>query len=252
MQVSKFSLRNGFRPYLLSFRGICREAAQTQLAKVLRQSNDMAPTARKEKQYCSGDQRRGAEGGSQIQSLNRGEEQRSRGREARSRGDEQREGVREQRRRAGRERQGRGGLTFGLAGADWPAAGGSGRREQTPAGRKAPSGEGRARRGGAAAGNCDCEAGTREAARSCDCEELRLRVVPVRPFAPSPSNLSRARPPFPAPDANRARASAGKKPNRRRSPLQRRLRLLGAAEAPPRRRLPPPRLPPRLGVRLPP
>jgi len=141
MQVSKFSLRNGFRPYLLSFRGICREAAQTQLAKVLRQSNDMAPTARKEKQYCSGDQRRGAEGGSQIQSLNRGEEQRSRGREARSRGDEQREGGREQRRRAGRERQGRGGLTFGLAGADWPAAGGSGRREQTPAGRKAPSGE---------------------------------------------------------------------------------------------------------------
>jgi len=64
------------------------------------------------------DQRRGAEGGSQIQSLNRGEEQRSRGREARSRGEEQREGGREQRRRAGRERQGRGGLTFGLAGAD--------------------------------------------------------------------------------------------------------------------------------------
>ena len=34
------------------------------------------------------DQRRGVDGGSQIQSLNRGEEQKSRGREARSRGRE--------------------------------------------------------------------------------------------------------------------------------------------------------------------
>ena len=136
----------------------------------------MAPTARKEKQYCSGDQRRGAEGGSQIQSLNRGEEQRSRGREARSRGDEQREGGREQRRRAGRERQGRGGLTFGLAGADWPAAGGSGRREQTPAGRKAPSGEGSARRGGAAAGGEELRPATATARQGPGGgEELRPR-----------------------------------------------------------------------------
>jgi len=174
------------------------------------------------------DQRRGVDGGSQIQSLNRGEEQRSRGREARSRGDEQREGGREQRRRAGRERQGRGGLTFGLAGADWPAAGGSGRREQTPAGRKAPSGEGSARRGGAAAAGEELRPATATArqgpgrrrgaatARSCDYESypcvLLLPLPPIFParglLFPRPTPTARALPRERSQIAGAARFSA--------------------------------------------
>jgi len=135
------------------------------------------------------------------------------------------------------------------------AAGGSRHRRggKRPAGRGAPGGE-----------------ELQPAGRSCGRqlrlrgrdqgggEELRLRgaattsrtrasfcSLSLQSF-PRAASFSRARRQL------RTRASAGKKPNRRRSPLQRRLRLLVAAEAPPRRRLPPPRLPPRLGVRLPP